>query len=47
MGETESIMQSIISALADRFGREPTEDEVYDLVMGDAHTQNYIWNKEH
>lgn len=46
MGESDSAMQSIISALAARFGREPTEDEVYDFVTGDSMTQNHIWNKE-
>ncbi|AVO25306.1 hypothetical protein SEA_ODESZA_66 [Gordonia Phage Odesza] len=46
MGETESAIAAIISALAKRLGREPTEDEVYNFIMGDSSTQNYIWNKE-
>ena len=42
----QKAIASLMQILATRFGREPTEDEVFDFIMGNAKTRNYIWNKE-
>jgi len=34
----------VVDALAKRFGRLPSEDEVYGFVFGDKHARYEIWN---
>lgn len=39
-------MEELIRALAQRFGRPPTKDEVRDFIFGDDDTRQLVWNKE-
>lgn len=37
-------LDAIVSALSKRFGRLPTEDEVFGFLMGSQTEQLHIWN---
>lgn len=41
----EVILKDLISRLAHRLKREPTEDEVLEFIMGDTEERTIIWNK--
>jgi hypothetical protein len=42
---SDNRIRIIIHRLTARFGRQPTEDEVYDFIMGDEETRLKIWNQ--
>lgn len=37
-------MKALVKNLEERFGRLPTEDEVYDFITGDYDARLHIWN---
>lgn len=39
-------IDEVISRLTKRFDRLPTEDEVFDFILGDGDAREAIWNKE-
>jgi hypothetical protein len=39
-------MRTVVEALAERFGRLPTDEEVMDFLFGDEEKRLAIWNKE-
>lgn len=42
----KSLEEQIIMKLYERFGRLPTERELFQFIFGDDWTQFVIWNKE-
>lgn len=44
--ETNDLIIQITKSLNERFGRFPTEDEVYGMIFGDEKDREDIWNKE-
>lgn len=46
MSERSELIGKIIEILENRFGRTPTEDEVYDFITGSAVDKIKIWNRE-
>ena len=46
MSESSLLIGKIVEILENRFGRTPTEDEVYDFIMGSPVNKLKIWNKE-
>jgi hypothetical protein len=47
LGDIPEGVRKITEALEKRFGRPPTEHEVYRFIMGDREEQTAIWNTEH
>lgn len=39
-------LDKIIAQLNDRFGRLPSENEVYRFIRGDANTRQRIWSNK-
>lgn len=43
-GSTQDNLGYVIDQLAERLKRLPTEQEVYDFIMGDKEQRMQIWN---
>jgi len=43
---SDDALTTIINKLRDRFGRNPTEEEVLGFIYGDDHKKFLIWNTE-
>lgn len=44
--EQKEDIKILVQGLAERFGREPTEEEVMEFIMGDQSTRDRIWNSQ-
>lgn len=42
----EDTLKRVVTTLTDRFGRPPTEDEIYTFVFGTAEQKKLLWNLE-
>lgn len=45
MTTSEKVLHELVLKMEERFGRVPTEDEVYDFITGDDDARLHIWNK--